>query len=140
VTLVEADELTRELRALYEEWFAAVARRDVGHLDARMHDRWEYTDATGAVRSKQEYLRTIATGPGDFSLEIAGFRAIPVPAGAVIRAIWLTRAERLEPRAELVSTTNHTGVWISTDAGWRSLVHHVTTVTDGALRSGHSIG
>jgi hypothetical protein len=138
--MTDAGGVTAELRALYERWFEAVIERDVEHLSAQMDDRWVYTDSAGAVHTKTDYLRAIAGASTDFELEFVSFRVLPVDPVAVVRAVWLTRAVRLAPQATLVSTTNHTGVWHRAESRWQSLVHHVTTTTDGALRSGQSLG
>jgi ketosteroid isomerase-like protein len=132
--------LAEELRARYLRWFAAIADRDVDHLDREMDDRWEYTDSAGLVHSKASYLDAVRTAPLDFTLELVAFRVVDLHDAAVVRAVWLTRAERLQPPTSVCSTTNHTGVWRRDGSRWRSLVHHVTTVNDSALRSGLPVG
>ncbi len=124
--------VAEELRQEYDRWTEALANGDPDGIRELIDDQWSYTDGTGTVRGKEEYLRLVATSPR-CNLRTVEFAVLAVGEVATIRATWITSAA-LGTGVELSATTRHTGVWFRAEAGWRSLVHHVTTLNDSALR------
>src|SRR3954454_22765542 len=57
--------LRGKFEELYERWFAAIPRHDDSFFHDVLDDDWVYTDTSGTVRGKTEYLPYIADVPPD---------------------------------------------------------------------------
>lgn len=118
--------VTRELLALYEEWFARVGPEPGDFFDEVLADDWVYIDFDGIVRGKADYEPYIAgvppgagpASPRDLHVRLVGDVAIVHGAYAI------------PGREGAGDTTLHfTAVWRDRDGRWEALAHHTSAVS-----------
>ncbi|MFC7550793.1 nuclear transport factor 2 family protein [Plantactinospora sp. GCM10030261] len=120
------EDVRAELEGLYRDWFAALPGNDAAFFERTLADDWHYTNVTGEVRGKREYLEYIAPLPADTPpnrlLELTVRRFDPV---VIVHGRYAV-PELLAPPG--MPETRFTAVWIRRDGRWSALTHHATGV------------
>src|SRR3954452_23841826 len=118
-----------EFEELSERWFGAIPRHDGSFFHDVLADDWVYTDTSGKVRGKADYLPYIAGVPADAPPNELLELALRVYGDVVLAHGEYAVASAVAGAPELGSRTRFTAVWIRRDGAWVALTHHGTTVT-----------
>jgi len=122
VTAAQAQEA---LRSLLHQWTKAVETQDHAYFHRHMDDDWRYTDYTGALRGKPEYLQIIENVTRydedfqRFDVRIVGESV------ALITGVYVARVD-FKGVGHLEKTLAFSAVWELRDGVWRALLHHTT--------------
>lgn len=126
---MKAEDARAELTVLFEEWLARLGEEDPSFYERVLDEDWVYTDITGSVRGKREYLRYIGTISANISSRLVELEARVY--GDVALVIGRYEIEgALADGTDVSSATRFTAVWRSTDDGWRALAHHATRIAE----------
>ncbi|MGC0366703.1 ketosteroid isomerase-like protein [Rhodococcus sp. 27YEA15] len=129
VTMVDQPQVEAELRELFTEWLAAIPAQNVEFLRSTINENWVYTDYTGHVHDRAEYLEIIANLVGaKHETELVSFDAHPITADIVICTGHYRSNGTLANGKVNAQDSRFTSVWQKFPAGWQSLVHQATNV------------
>jgi ketosteroid isomerase-like protein len=117
---------TRQLQALYEEWFARVGPSPGDFFDRVLSDDWVYIDYRGVTRGKADYVPYIAgvtpetapRSPQDLHVRLVGPLAIVHGSYTILGG------------TEHALTLRFTAVWKEDGDSWRALAHHTSAVME----------
>jgi ketosteroid isomerase-like protein len=120
-------EARQELEQLYNQWFAALAKRDSAFFERFIADEWIYTDIAGTVRGKKEYLEYLNYIPPDVSFDLTELSVRTYGDVALATGHYFIQGVLADGR-DVSSSTRFTGVWIYREDGWQCLAHHATSL------------
>ena len=122
---VSAEQAREALRSLLSAWTKAVETQDHGFFHRHMDDGWRYTDYTGALRGKPEYLQIIENVTRydedfqQFDVRIVGDTV------ALLTGVYRATVD-FKGVGTLEKTLAFSAVWELRDGLWRALLHHTT--------------
>lgn len=122
----------QQIQELTEKWERAHAARDVEVLDDLLDPAYVYTDATGTLQSRAEYLTSVIKSPdisttSKFTTSGVVIRIIGMTAVVTGQSSWKGR-----PRGKgqfLTSLYQFTDVWVRRAGKWRAVATHGTYVS-----------
>jgi ketosteroid isomerase-like protein len=118
-----------EISALFTEWLARLGDEDQSFYERVLADEWVYTDITGTVRGKREYLPYIGSVSGQISSRLVELEPRLHGDIAVVTGRYEIEGSLVDG-TDVSSSTRFTAVWQSTADGWRALAHHATRIAD----------
>jgi ketosteroid isomerase-like protein len=123
------DQLDREIRGLYDRWWAALPRHDRETLDEVLADDWTYTDQYGTVRGKWEYVelveRAIRPDHSTVTIDLAT-RLIDTVAIATGRY----DVHGVIDGHDVAIRLRYTSIWKRHEDAWRCHGQHTTEIRD----------
>ena len=125
----------QQVRKLTDVWEQAHAARDTETLDGLLDAGYVYTDATGLLQTRKEYLNSVFKSP-DIS-RVSKFTTSGVVVRIVGATAIVTGESSWKGRARgkgqfLTSAYRFTDVWVKRDGSWRAVATQGTKVGRGA--------
>ena len=125
--------VTQELRDLFEQWLRALPAHDVEFLERTIADEWIYTDVSGTVRSKADYLdvvpRLIAP---DHQSEVLEFEVRLYADDVALATGRYTSRGRFLTGVDYEQDSRFTAVWVKRDGRWQSVAHQAGNILEPA--------
>ncbi|MCW3006267.1 MAG: uncharacterized protein JWP17_893 [Solirubrobacterales bacterium] len=119
------------LRELFAGWLRAIPARDLDFLRQTIDEGWVYTDYTGHVHGRAEYLEIIGGLIGDgHETALVDFEARQVADDLYLTTGRYTSRGTLANGKVNEQDSRFTALWARRDGGWRSLAHQATNVTE----------
>lgn len=124
---MSVDAARAELTALFAEWLARLGDPDPSFFERTLDEDWVYTDISGTVRGKRQYIQYIGAASGGVTGRL--IELTPRLHGDIALVTGGYEIEgTLDDGTDVSSSTRFTAVWNRTPAGWRALAHHATTI------------
>jgi hypothetical protein len=96
---------------------AALVARDAAALAALLHPDLRYVHATGIRHDRDDYLRTLQTGPRFLEVTLTPEQIVELAEGAALCGRLFMRLQREGEMIEARSWV--TALWLRSAAGWR---------------------
>ncbi|MDQ2944170.1 MAG: nuclear transport factor 2 family protein [Candidatus Dormibacteraeota bacterium] len=126
---LSTEQIEKELRQLYEDWFLAIPRRNPSFFERILSDDWYYTNYVGEVRGKREYLEYIAPiDPNVPPNRLVELVVRPFDQFVIVHGRYVVSDKYAPPGGP---DTRFTAVWVRRGGEWKALTHHATTVPRG---------
>lgn len=125
-----ASEITGELRAMFDQWFASIGARDGSFVERALLPDFKCVDPEGRVIDRPAYRAMYDALPADATLDYVmhEFEVRPLGAGDAACVSGWYRG-RIIREGAVISDKNvrFLGVWERTPAGWRGVYHQTTS-------------
>jgi ketosteroid isomerase-like protein len=123
------EELDREIREVYDRWWAALPSHDRETLDDVLADDWTYIDQYGTVRGKWDYVelveRAIRPDHSTVTIELATRRL-----DGVVLATGRYDVHGVIEGHIVALRLRYTSVWKRDERAWRCHAQHTTEIRD----------
>ncbi|WP_394855629.1 nuclear transport factor 2 family protein [Rhodococcus globerulus] len=118
-----------QLQSLFIDWLKAISTRDVDTLRSLIDESWVYTDYTGHVHCRQEYLEIVSELVGDgHTTSLVEFNARGIADGiAIAHGRYTSRGILANGRVN-AQDSQFTSVWQKRKSAWTCLTHQATNV------------
>lgn len=116
------------LETAFRDWLAAIPRKDLDFFRRTIADEWVYTDYTGHVHDKAEYLKLIEEliSP-DHETELVEIEVKPY--GDTARVVGrYTSVGTLANGKRSVQDSRFTAMWVSRDGRWQSVARQAGNI------------
>ncbi|BCW87628.1 hypothetical protein sos41_07580 [Alphaproteobacteria bacterium SO-S41] len=131
----DADRLV--IAALEDRRAAAIIAADVDTLAAMTDADYVHVETSGRVRTKQDFLETLRSGPGRFERYDIRENVIQLYGDAAVVTGVFENAYRAADGQCTAKTARHIRVYVRRSGGWMNVSHQATAL-DTAARSGRT--
>lgn len=121
--------ISDQLQSLFIDWLEAIPARDVDTLRSLIDESWVYTDYTGHVHSRQEYLGIVSDLVSDgHTTSLVDFTARRITDDIAITHGRYTSRGILANGKMNAQNSQFTSVWQKRKSAWTCLTHQATNV------------
>ena len=119
----------QELRGLFAQWLAALPRHDLAFYERTIADEWVYTDVSGTVRSKADYLELVPSliAP-DHQGELLEYSARLYGDDVALVTGRYTSYGKLLSGIDYDQDSRFTGLWVRRDGRWQCAAHQAGNI------------